>query len=238
MKLILFDLDQTLVDFMSVHDKSTFESFKECFGVDVHLTEIHFAGQSKVQNFIELAKLKNIPSDIFRQKRKLLLKRFEASFNKNILSCDTYNKCVLPGVIQLLGKLSEIGYLIVLYTGNSRETANQILKVTGLGKYFKFSVSGSINNRISTVKRAVRKAEILVGKNFTDIVVIGDSIKDVECGKIIGAKTIAVTTGFHSRKELQEYKPDFVFNNLENCNQILEAIKKSDENRIGHKWTR
>jgi beta-phosphoglucomutase-like phosphatase (HAD superfamily) len=54
-KLIVFDLDQTLVDFISVHDEVTQKLFRDFFGVDARLTEIDFAGKSLTENFRELA---------------------------------------------------------------------------------------------------------------------------------------------------------------------------------------
>ena len=51
MKLIIFDLDQTLVDFLSVHDEVTRRLFKTLFNVDVRLSEIDFAGKSLNDNF-------------------------------------------------------------------------------------------------------------------------------------------------------------------------------------------
>jgi phosphoserine phosphatase len=55
LKLIIFDLDQTLVDSISVHDKATNELFKRRFGVDARLREIDFAGKSLKENSFELA---------------------------------------------------------------------------------------------------------------------------------------------------------------------------------------
>jgi beta-phosphoglucomutase-like phosphatase (HAD superfamily) len=57
MKLIIFDLDQTLVDFISVHDEITKRLFKGFFNIDAKLTEIDFAGKNLNDNFRELARL-------------------------------------------------------------------------------------------------------------------------------------------------------------------------------------
>jgi beta-phosphoglucomutase-like phosphatase (HAD superfamily) len=41
MKLIIFDLDQTLADFIAVYDGVTLRLFSEYFGVDARLTEMY-----------------------------------------------------------------------------------------------------------------------------------------------------------------------------------------------------
>jgi phosphoglycolate phosphatase len=225
MKLVIFDMDQTLVDFTSIHDKAVRELFKQCFGVDARLTEIDFAGRSLAENFLELARLKNIPEDKIRQNSKILLNSYETSFGKNIPP--HASKYVLPGVKQLLEELLLIGHLVTLYTGDSAEIVNQVFKATGLGKYFKFSVYGTeAKTRADMARLAVKRAERLTGRKFRgkDVVIIGDSIRDIECGKEINALTIAVATGFHSAEELQKLKPDYLFGNLKDYQQVLRAI--------------
>ena len=73
---------------------------------------------------------------------------------------------------------------------------------------------------------AVNRAERLTGRKFRgkDVVIIGDSLRDIECGKEISALTIAVATGFHSKEDLEKYKPDYLFDNLKDCKQVLRAI--------------
>ncbi len=225
MKLVIFDMDQTLVDFTSIHDKAARELFKQYFDVDVRLTEIDFTGRSLAENFLELANLKNIPEDKIRQNGKVLLNSYETSFGKNIPP--HASKYVLAGVKQLLGKLLNTGHLAVLYTGDSAAIVSLVLKATGLGKYFKFSVHGAeAKTRADMARLAVKRAEKLTGRKFRgkDVVIIGDSIRDIECGKEINALTIAVATGFHSKEDLQKYKPDYLFENLKDYKQVLRAI--------------
>jgi phosphoglycolate phosphatase len=225
MKLVIFDMDQTLVDFTAIHDKATQELFKQCFGVDARLTEIDFTGRSLTENFLELAKLKNIPEDKIRQKSKILLDTYETSFSKNIPH--HASRYVLPGVKQLLEELSSMGHLVILYTGDSEAIVSQVLKASGLGKYFKFSLYGTeAKTRADMARLAIKRAERLTSRKFRDkdVVIIGDSIRDIECGKEINALTIAVATGFHSAEELQKLKPDYLFDNLKDYQKVLKAI--------------
>jgi phosphoglycolate phosphatase len=225
MKLVIFDMDQTLVDFTSIHDKTARELFKQCFGVDARLTDIDFTGRSLAENFLGLARLKNIPEDKIRQKSKILLNTYETSFSKNMPH--HASKRVLPGVKQLLEELLRIGHFVILYTGDSEAIVSQVLKATGLGKYFKFSVYGTeAKTRADMARLAVKRAESLTDRKFRgkNVVIIGDSVRDIECGKEINALTIAVATGFHSEEELQKLKPDYLFGNLKDYRQVLRAI--------------
>ena len=226
MKLIIFDLDQTLVDFISVHDAVTRKLFQEFFNVEASLTEIDFPGKSLSQCFEELARLKNVPDDLFRDKSQRLLQRYETLFIEAIP--EDASKYVLSGAMELLEKLSKTEHIIVLYTGEPPGIVGAVFRATGLGKYFKFCFYGTeVNSRADMVRMAIEKARQFTGKKFEnkDTVIIGDSVRDVQCGKIFNALTIAVATGFHSKEELSSAHPDYLLNNLQDYARVLSVIK-------------
>jgi len=227
MKLVIFDLDQTLIDLISVHDATVQELFKSYFGVDASLREIDFAGKSLTENMAELARLKGIAHSEFTGKSKSLLESYDKIFQGKIPL--TASNHILPGVVPLLEELSKTGNFVVLYTGDSPGVTRRVLDITGLGKYFKFSVYGTeAKSRVDMARLAVTKAEQITGVRFKgkDVVIIGDSVRDVECGKQLNALTIAVATGFHSAEELLSKKPDYLFENLENYLKVLKVIKE------------
>lgn len=229
MKLVIFDLDQTLVDFIEVHDKATQRLFSRFFKTDAKLTEIDFAGKSLNDNFVELARLKNIPEDVLQKRRQELLESYETTFS-NSLPADG-EKYILPGARQLLDKLLNTDHITALYTGDSPGIVNSVFRVTGLGKYFKFCLYGTeVETRADMVRLAVNKANEMTGQEFKNkgIVIIGDSVRDIECGKLFNALTIAVATGFHSRAQLLAAKPDYLFSDLRDYEKILAAIDRSE----------
>ena len=225
MKLVIFDLDQTLVDFVSVHDEITQRLFKEFFSTDTRLTEIDFAGKSLKDNFHELARLKKIPEDIFQKKSPQLLENYGIVFRKS-LPLDGA-KYILPGVKELLDELLKKDHVIALYTGDSPEIVGAVFRATNLGKYFKFCLYGTeVESRVDMVRLAVNKAKEITGRDFKnkEIVIIGDSVRDIECGKQFNALIIAVATGFHSEAQLSAAGPDYLFANLKDYRKVLRAI--------------
>jgi phosphoglycolate phosphatase len=225
MKLIIFDLDQTLVDFISVHDEALRKLFRKFFGVDARFTEIDFAGKSFNESFHELARLKNIPEDVFQKKSHQLLESYETTFGASFPRDAA--KYILPGAKELLRELAKTEHLVVLYTGDSPGVVARVLNATGLGKYFKFCFYGTeVKVRADMVRLAIEKAQKLTGQKFKGkhVVIIGDSSRDIECGKRFDALTIAVATGFHSQKELSKAGPDYLFKDLGDYRKVLEAI--------------
>jgi len=226
MKLIIFDLDQTLVDFLSVHDEATGKLFKKFFKVDARLTEIDFTGRSLTGNFAELARLKHVPEDVLQNKSSQLLESYETAFGQS-LPRDA-PKHVLPGVRELLTELSRTDHIVALYTGDSSGIVDQVFRATGLGRYFKFCFYGTeVQTRSDMVRLAIDRAEKSTGCQFRDknVVIIGDSLRDIECGKLFNALTIAVATGFHSKEELLKAGPDYLFDSLKDYRRVLNAIE-------------
>ncbi len=225
MKLVIFDLDQTLVDFISIHDEVMQRLFRKFYDIDARLTEIDFAGKSLTENFRELARLKNIPIKTFERNSRKLLESYENTFAETIP--EDASMYILPGVKELLEELSKTNHIIALYTGDSPGVVHHVFRTTHLGRYFRFCLYGTeVETRAEMVKLAIQKAEKLAGREFKNknIIVIGDSLRDIECGKLFGAITIAVATGFHSQVQLSAAAPDYLFKNLKDHSKVLKVI--------------
>ena len=54
--------------------------------------------------------------------------------------------------------------------------------------------------------------------------IIGDTPHDIECGKVIGARTIAVATGKYTVSELALHQPTAVFPDFADITAFLHAI--------------
>lgn len=125
----------------------------------------------------------------------------------------------IPEAVALVDKLStQKKFILGLLTGNARRIADWKLAHTGLLNYFSFGLYGEeADDRIALAKLVFEKAKRELRQVFVskDIVVIGDTIHDIRCGKAIGAVTIAVTTGMHGDPAaLEKEKPDLLVDSL------------------------
>lgn len=227
MKLIIFDLDQTLVEFLTVHDEAARQLFKNYFNVEARLTEIDYAGKSLHDSFRQLASLKNISEERFLNHKEELLKSYETAFTQNLP--ENASAHILPGVEKLLAGLSAMGHILMLYTGDSRGIVDSVFKTTGLGKYFKACFYGTeVNQRADMVVKAINGAKELTGSHFTgkDIVIVGDSIRDIEVGKKFNALIIAVATGIYSQDELGKAGASYIFPDLSDYDAVVGVINQ------------
>ncbi|MGA2368477.1 MAG: HAD family hydrolase [Dehalococcoidia bacterium] len=233
MKLIIFDLDQTLVDFLPGHSETVRRLFLQEFNIDVRLTGIDFSGRSLTDNIAELARVNGIDVSSVRDHMGDLLASYERIFFS--LMPPDLSKYVLPGVRQLLQHLTEAGHLIVLYTGDSRAIARAVLSAAGLDRYFRLAVYGTeAKTRLDMAKLAVRKAGELMGMKFSgkDVVIIGDALRDIECARQLQALSIAVATGVHSVDDLKSGGADYVFKDLGDTGKVMQAIESCRSDNV------
>jgi len=224
-KLIVFDFDQTLVDFMPVHDEATDKLFRAYFHVGAKLTDIDFTGKNLVRNFIELAALKGVPEDAVSSREQELLRTYDDNFVAALENGGSGR--VLPGVKELLGALAGTQYQIAIYTGGSTRIVQAISERTGLDKYFKVVVtSNDAPTRVGMVHLVMGRVSELTGAALGSggVVIVGDSVRDVETGRALGARTIAVATGYHSEEMLAKAGADYVFSDLKDTEQVLRIM--------------
>jgi phosphoglycolate phosphatase-like HAD superfamily hydrolase len=128
---------------------------------------------------------------------------------------------VMPGVREVLQDLSEHSDVVnLLLTGNVEPGAYAKLRHYGLDRYF--DAGGAFctgpGERVDIARRALALA------NGAAPVVIGDTPADVECGRAIGARTIAVATGSFTTRQLAEHGPWRAFERLPEPRAFRELV--------------
>lgn len=222
-RLVLFDVDRTLIGRSQCHHDAFSYAFKKVYNVEADIKIINYGGMTDPAIAIEVLKKIGLKEDIILQKLDECMDAIVDYFMKNV---KRDRIPILPGVNDLLELLANNGTLLGLVTGNLEPIAWGKMESIGIAHYFKLGGFGSDNiNRTELVKIAVKKAQDNFNFNGTAFV-IGDTPKDIKAGFEAHAKTIAVATGTYSMEELEEYNPNFVFESLENKNEILDVVLK------------
>ena len=116
---------------------------------------------------------------------------------------------------------------MALLTGNLERGAEIKLTHYGLWNYFEFGAYAddhSDRNRLGPFAQARAKEHHGVEFPPERIFVLGDTPHDITCGKVIGAKTVAIATGGYSREQLAAHAPDFLFDDLADVPGVLTAL--------------
>jgi phosphoglycolate phosphatase len=200
-KAVLFwDIDGTLLTTARAGVFSLERALEEVTGVRVDLQGMATAGMTDYS--IGEAALKGVghPTDEATVQR--FLRIHERQLPEYLHRRQGH---VLPGVREALEGLSARGdVLSLLLTGNTEGGAAAKLAHYGLAEFFPNGGAYCVGpgERAEIARRAIPLAN-----GAKQVYVIGDTPADVECGKEIGARTIAVATGSFSREALEEHKP-------------------------------
>jgi phosphoglycolate phosphatase-like HAD superfamily hydrolase len=135
---------------------------------------------------------------------------------------------LLPGVLQLLERLKTRKHLVLaLLTGNISRGARLKLEHYGVWHFFEFGAFADDHcdrNQLGSFARARARERHGCEFSANEIDVIGDTPRDIACGKAIDARTIAVATGTWTREQLAEHHPDFLIDDLSDVNRVIDTL--------------
>ncbi|MEM4263975.1 MAG: HAD family hydrolase [Candidatus Woesearchaeota archaeon] len=218
-RLVIFDLDNTLVDFFKIHDRAFHKTLKKLFKCEGCYKKVDFAGRIIPDSIRDMCKLCRIPAFFVEMNISKAMKVYEKAFLDAMPG--KAKKFIVPGVVKLLNALKG-KHKLALVTSDQKRVTKKILQATRLGRYFPIKIYGEdAKTRPERVKLAIEKS-----KHAGSVVVIGDSVHDVDAGKANNAMTIAMLTGPTTKERLIKHQPDFIFNNFKNIKKIIEAIER------------
>jgi phosphoglycolate phosphatase-like HAD superfamily hydrolase len=221
-KLVLFDIDGTLIDPGGIGRRSVTKAFHEVLSVKDAFSDIKMAGKTDIQIIKEALTLHGLSSG--DGVIPGILSRYLNILKQDI---DTENMSIKPGVIDLLNYLeaTEDIYLGLL-TGNIEKGGRAKLSAFDLNRYFPFGAFGDDSeDRNELLPVAVKKFRTManIDIRFSDCIVIGDTPNDVQCSSPLGAISIAVATGPYSYDLLLETGADYVLRDL-SCAKELKLF--------------
>ena len=213
-RLVLFDIDGTLIRTGGAGVKAFAKVFATEFGAVDGFERLKFAGRtdvSIVREFFKVHGIAETPGNFARFFERYVF------WLDHILQQSEGAVCV--GVWELIHSLKQLpnSPLLGLLTGNIRLGAEIKLRRFALWEIFRtggFADDHEERDQIAAVAR--ERGGRLLGKELDgeEVLVIGDTPLDIRCGRAIGAKVLAVATGAHPLEELREHAPDWAVENL------------------------
>ena len=226
MHFILFDIDGTLLHSGGAGQAGVERALEEEFGVAAPTDGIPTAGRTD----------RAIAQDLIRYHR---LEESEATHTRmlqaylRVLPQELTSRqgVVYPGVRDLLARLSPRDDVrLGLLTGNYREAAWLKLRHFELAQHFAFGGFGDEHpHRDDVARQALAAAQAHHSPRTIDpsrLWVIGDTPADVQCGRAIGARVVAVATGMFTREELAPTQPDHLFDDFRDVAAVLALWPK------------
>jgi phosphoglycolate phosphatase-like HAD superfamily hydrolase len=225
--LLLFDVDGTLIKTHGRGRLALTAAAEAEFQRPIEIYFKDFAGSTDRRIILEMISKNGIKVEDVESAIDRVLARYVELLKPQMASPESV--IVLPGVKTLLEAISQDGeFAPGLLTGNIEQGARIKLNPAGLNPYFAFGAYGDDDadrNKLPAFAR--QRAEQMYRKNFApeQTWIIGDTPKDVDCGKANGLHTLAVATSAWSAEELVEHQPDAVLLNLADTERILRIFR-------------
>ncbi len=231
--LVLFDIDGTLLHSGGCGRAATRLAIQDVFGTVGVLDNVDFGGKTDWQILHEALGPAGISEKTIAA-RIPVYKQTVARRLAEIIADFPVRPCV--GAPQVVAALAERAYVLLgLVTGNMEPLAPIKLRAAGYDpRVFKVGAYGSEGwNRDMLPPLALQRAREYAGVDFPPqrVVIVGDTPRDVACAASIGARTVAVATGWYDVPTLQAEHPTHVFETLEDTERVLHAILNHDVRR-------
>ncbi|HEV7763822.1 MAG TPA: HAD family hydrolase [Thermoanaerobaculia bacterium] len=225
MKLVLFDIDGTLLTDRGASREAFGHALAEVYSYDGDLSRYDFSGRTDPQITHMVLKDAGFSHDAIDAQLTRLWEIYLTGLARN---ATPERVLVMPGMRELVDALHEHDDVVLaILTGNIERGARLKLGGARLNDYFPFGAFGSDSaDRTDLPPVAIQRASHHLGMHFegSDVVIIGDSIYDVRCGVPYDATTIAVASGKTPADVLRAENPRYFFDNASDFNAVMDAI--------------
>jgi phosphoglycolate phosphatase len=219
-RLILFDIDDTLTRGHG-HPDAFAHAFRVVYGIEAEQPE-GTLGMTDQQIIMKALAGKGLERQRIMDSIKPCMEEMARYYEESIPG---RNVEVFEGVTELLSELEQRKILLGLVTGNVERIARAKLERAGIGHHFRVGGFGSDDpERSNLVRLAIRRAESMGFRPSDNVIVVGDTTRDIMAGRAAGVKTIGVATGPNSLEELEGAGADFLLENLKDRKRFLEIV--------------
>jgi len=224
---VLFDVDGCLISTGGAGTNAWRHAFERLHGIPADIGQFTEAGMTDPdvgrQTFVRV-----MGRDPTEQEMARLLGAYLERLEEEVDQSVGYR--VMPGVEALLPRLIDLGMLLGIVSGALEAAAHIKLGRARLNRFFSFGGYGSDSaDRAELTRLAVERCGRLHGHALdpSRVLVVGDTPRDVEAGRAVGAVTVAVATGKYTVQELEAAGADYVLPTLESPLPGIDSLLPS-----------
>ncbi len=222
-RVILWDIDGTLVHTGHAGEIALVNAMAFLFGIETSLHDVDYKGRTDRQIARNLLAKHQLPVNDDTERSFV-----NAYLTELALQLPQRQGHIYPGITTALNAIeAQNGIHNALLTGNMERGAQLKLQHYNLWHHFTFGAfADHSRHRPDLGAHALHLARQRFGPNLApnQLIVIGDTPHDVDCGRSIGARTIAVATGGFTIGDLRQTGADAIFPDLSDLQPFLDVI--------------
>ena len=226
--IVLFDVDGTLLVTGGATSRAIRAAAAELFGARLRWGSIP-PGRLDHQLFCDLARDSGIekPASYLDQYKPLYLRELRRE-----LAEGAGDLRVMPGVREIVRQLASCRDVILgLLTGNYREGVCAKLAAAKLDmdQFVIGAFADDGQSRSDLVHVAVTRAAAYSATpcSSAQVILVGDTPRDIECARQAGSRVLAVATGKFTLEKLAACGPDAVVKDLTDTAPLEELIRRA-----------
>lgn len=217
-RLVLFDLDGTLID--------PYEAITK--GAQYALADvgIHISNRDELIPFIG-PPLWDSMRAITKSTDEAFIAKVVSKYREYFAEHGVYENKLYPGVVDMLERLKGAGLTLTIATSKLMTSAIEIVKYLGIEHYFDLIIGCEPDGTRSNKDDVIRHVLANVNLDGQEPVMIGDRKFDIIGAKKTGITSIGITWGYGPREELEEAGADFIVDSMDElCEEILKEGTK------------
>ncbi len=227
-RIVLFDIDGTLLTAGNGARDSFSRALSEAAGRPISPDGYSFVGRTDPQIARDILSGHGVEGEALEAGIPRTIDLYLRYFSKALPGMRTAR--LLPGTRELLQALAgRPGVHTALLTGNVERGARLKLKHFNIDTFFDFSIScfGSDDaDRYRLPPIAIERARRVLGREIgpADLVIVGDSEHDIRCAHAVGARAVAVASGWTPIGELRALQPEALLPDFTDTGRALDEI--------------
>lgn len=226
-RLLLFDVDGTLVDVAGAGRAAVRTALLAVYGETGPIDEFEFSGKTDPGIVRGLLRASGWEDGAIDRRLDRLWDAYLPALERELAARDGHVRAH-PGVLELLERLAEDArFELALVTGNVRPGAFRKLEAAGVDGRFRYGAFGSDSElRDELPPVAMRRARERSGTAYEppDVWIIGDTPADVRCAAASGLRALAVTTGGFGAADLREHGAERVLASLADVDEVVSVL--------------
>lgn len=224
-KLVIFDLDGTLINTIADLARSTNYALEAC-GFPVHKEDEY---RFFVGNGIRTLFKRALPPEARTEANILRIRDFFLShYNRHHAD----KSRPYPGIPELLKQLQEEGYKMAVASNKYQLGTEQIVSSLLPGIGFEAVLGQREGVAVKPDPTIIHEILQITGIRKEETLYVGDSGVDMLTARNAGVTACGVTWGFRTQDELEEYSPQFIIHRPEEIHPILERLVPKQTSKI------